>query len=166
MIDVGGSCLFMCDECQIVCQLDRRLEIAKEHPEYGDFQFDHCSCEKIDGEFFAGGYCEDAWANMPRCEKKGQRRTGRAYRRSMRRRHIQKFQDGYRWIAPYIGPYIKGHWGDDGKWVVGSYIKYPHDSVNKRFFKRASNKAVRRSSAISPKGNGYRKIFDYWWEIT
>lgn len=39
-------------------------------------------------------------------------------------------------------------------------------SKNKVFFKRVSNKAVRRSKSLPLKGNGYRKVFDYWWAIT
>lgn len=162
MIDVGGSCLFMCDECQIVCQLDIRLEIAEKHPEYGDFQFDHCSCEKIDDEFFAGGYCEDAWTAKPEKQGHGKRKTGRAFRRKMRRKVIQKYQDGHRWIC---GPYAKGHWEDD-KYVLSSCIRHQQNSANKRFFKRVSNKKVRRRvNIMMPKGNGYRRIFDYKWTI-
>lgn len=47
MIDVGGKKLFACDECSIVKQLELRMALSIEHPEYGEFQFDHCGCDKV-----------------------------------------------------------------------------------------------------------------------
>lgn len=91
----------------------------------------------------------------------GRRKTGRAYRRKMRRKTIQKYRNGNGWI---YGPHLRGHWEGD-KFVLGSYVKHPQNSSNKAFFKRVSNKKVRRSNGVPAKGNGYRKIFDYWWTI-
>ena len=34
-----------------------------------------------------------------------------------------------------------------------------------RFFKKKSNRMVRKFKHRIPNGNGYRKIFDYQWEI-
>lgn len=34
-----------------------------------------------------------------------------------------------------------------------------------RWLKRASSKKVRACSCLPGKGNGYRKVFDYWWEL-
>lgn len=69
--------------------------------------------------------------------------------------------NGNGWI---YGPHLRGHWEGD-KFVLGSYVKHPQNSSNKAFFKRVSNKKVRRSNGVPAKGNGYRKIFDYWWTI-
>ena len=86
MIDVGCPKFFACDECPIVAELDYRLANSEK---YGyPFQFDHCACDKVEDEFFYCGYCEDAWADVPKRKKKGKRKTGRAYRRKMR---VQKF---------------------------------------------------------------------------
>ena len=97
----------------------------------------------------------------PSKTNKGRRKTGRAYRRKMRRKTIQKYRNGNDWI---YGPHLCGHW-EGNQFVFGSYVKHPQNASNKAFFKRVSNKKVRRNSGIPTKGNGYRKVFDYWWTI-
>lgn len=52
----------------------------------------------------------------------------------------------------------------DGEWVQESRVKYPKSSKRQRYYKRQSNKAIRRSGDIY-QGNQYRKCFDYWWRI-
>lgn len=163
MIDVGKAQYFACDECPIVEQLDHRLSVAERHPEYGDFQFDYCACDKVDAQFFCGGYCEDAWISTPACHIAGKRRTGRSYRRNMRQKNIEKFlaRDNQ---GHCFGPYIHRRQDKDER-VLGTFIRYPKSSANKVFFKRVSNKKVRQSKDIPLKGNKYRKVFDYWWTI-
>ncbi len=150
---------FACDECGICEQFERRMNIANELGEC--LQFDHCSCDKIDAEFFAGGYCEDAIVKIPKVKSVGKRKTGRAYRRNMHKKVIQKYRSQDDWIC---GVYISGHW-EGNEYILGSYVKRPKSSANKVFFKRVSNKKVRRNKYALSKGNGYRKIFDYWWTI-
>lgn len=95
-----------------------------------------------------------------------QRRTGRQYRRwkgqekSDRRLAIVRLS-GY---APHRG-YVD--WDFEGKTLLhtGYYIKYPKNSKCQRWLKRESNKKVRACSGLPQKGNGYRKVFDYWWEL-
>lgn len=38
-------------------------------------------------------------------------------------------------------------------------------SGRKGFAKRQSNKKVRKSNNFPLKGGGYRKVYDYWWEV-
>lgn len=80
-------------------------------------------------------------------------------------KNIQKYRnrDSQGWSI--YGPHIHGHWDGD-EYILGTYVEYPKSSKNKVFYKRVSNKAVRRSKDIPLKGNGYRKVFDYWWTIT
>lgn len=94
------------------------------------------------------------------------RRTGRRYRRrkglekSDRRLAITQLS-GY---APHRG-YVD--WGFEGKTLLhtGKYIKYPKNSKCQRWLKRVSGKKVRAYPHLPPKGNGYRKVFDYWWSL-
>lgn len=162
MIDVGNVC-FACDECPICEEWERRLLDARRNGY--DFQFDHCGCDKVDAKFYAGGYCSDAFAEKPKAKSKGRRKTGRAFRRKMRRKVIKEYRDRDSQGWPIYGPYIHGHWDGD-EYILGTYVEYPKSSKNKVFYKRVSNKKVRRSKDIPPKGNGYRKVFDYWWTIT
>lgn len=178
MIDVGGQQFFACDECPIICQLDCRLAIAGGDPKSVDFQFDHCGCDKVGDEFFWCGYCEDAWADQPRQPKKGRRKTGRAYRRQMR---VQKFNRQKNlalncnapalWVGidksglPTHRQYQLWRFGFDDDNVQYTYIKRYKSSGRKKFYKDYSNRVARRSDAISPKGNQYRKLFDLWWTV-
>lgn len=157
----GKEHIFACDECGICEGLERRLRVAQEHPEYGDFQFDHCGCDKVGEEFWMIGYCGDAFVQKDARKGFGRRKTGREYRRKMHRENIQKCRNRDNWVW---GVHVAGHWDGD-EYILGSYIKRPKRSSNKVFFKRVSNKKVRRSKEILPKGNGYRRLFDYWWTI-
>ena len=57
-------------------------------------------------------------------------------------------------------------WGlVNGQWrPVGKYIKYPKNSNAERYWKRHSNRIVRKKNEIY-RGNQYRKCFDYWWTL-
>ena len=95
----------------------------------------------------------------------GQRKTGRTYRRKMDRQKFKKKKE----IGTYIYHACWVDWDEvDGKWMpVGKYIKYPHDSEMRSYFKKYSNRKVRRAKDddIPMKGNGYRRQFDYWWTL-
>lgn len=68
---------FTCDECPACEGLDYRLKIAEE----GGYepQIEYCSCDKVQSEFYAGGFCEDAFADEVKCIKARPRKTGSAY---------------------------------------------------------------------------------------
>ena len=58
----------------------------------------------------------------------------------------------------------------DGKWETvekpfAMRTNKSRHSTRYSYFKNYSNRAVRRSNQIIPKGNGYRKIFDYQWTV-
>ena len=163
MIDLGNV-YFCCDECPICEGLETRLKLAEE---FGEFQYDYCGCDKtVESKIlYNGGGCSDWMKPKESSARCGKRKTGRSYRRKMAR---QKFEKKKR-----IGTYhIHGCWVDwdevDGKWMpVGKYLKYPHDSEMRNYFKKYSNKKVRRAknNDVSTKGNNYRRQFDYWWTL-
>ncbi len=47
---------------------------------------------------------------------------------------------------------------------TGLYIKYPKSSNRQKRLKRQAAKKV-RNNPISGKGNHYRRVFDYRWEL-
>jgi hypothetical protein len=58
----------------------------------------------------------------------------------------------------------------DGHWekTENSRAKKVYESSNcerYRYYKRISNRSVRRFGSYIPKGNWYRKIFDYSWAV-
>ena len=162
MIDTA-SYYFLCDECPACEGVDYRLRIATEGG--CDPQLEYCWCDKQQSKFLFSGYCEDALVEKPRTKKKGKRKTGIAYRREMKAKHNKDLT----WIIhncgynPAIG-YIDWDWVD-GIWQpVGKYIKYPKNSNAQQYWKRHSNKIVRKKNEIF-RGNQYRKCFDYWWTL-
>ena len=94
------------------------------------------------------------------------RRTGRRYRRRKRReksnRRLAIVQlSGY---APHRG-YMDCDFQGRTLLHTGKYIKYPKNSKCQRWLKRVSGKKVRACPNLPKKGNGYRKVFDYWWSL-
>ena len=135
-------------------------------------EIEHC----VDGEvlyFMAEGhFAQLAGANDVDCQQYeenpahyGERNTGRSYRRKMARQKFKKKKE----IGVYVDHACWVDWDEvDGQWMpVGKYIKYPKDSEMRRYFKKYSNKKVRRAKYddISTKGNNYRRQFDYWWTL-
>lgn len=164
MMDVGGPKLFACDECPIVMQLEGRLLDSIEYPEYGPFQFDHCSCDKVDGEFFAGGYCEDAWLDPHSTPKPSRRKHGRAYRREMTEKKKQRLLalarsgQSYRFWVEW--DFVNEVW-----MPVGKYIERHKNSRKTTYCKNYSNRVIRHGGQVGSGKGGYKKAFAYWWTI-
>lgn len=150
MIDVG-SAYFCCDECPISEDVERRYRNADEA---GAFQYDHCGCDKIDYPFFVGGYCDDAFCQKDDFERIVKRKTGKAYRRKMR---VKKRNDLMRAIE---GCYVRDIWHRKG-----AYIVYPKNSKAKKYYRNYSNRLVRRGKIGGAGKGGYRRCFDYKWEV-
>lgn len=75
---------FTCDECPICEGIEHRVRVARE----GGYepQLEYCGCDKVQTEFFISGYCSDAFeADKPHGKLCEPRKTGRAYRRKMRK---------------------------------------------------------------------------------
>lgn len=126
--------------------------------------------EKVDTnrntEFFISGYCSDAFeADKPQGKLCEPRKTGRAYRRKMRKQKKEKLMRimtyGYK---SGIG-YTDWGWKDGVYQPVGSYIQYPKNSNRQTFWKTYSNRKIRRYKGNIRKGNSYRRHFDYAWEV-
>lgn len=106
---------------------------------------------------------ENDFEKNTNCKHSGHRKTGRAYRRLMKKHKKDRLMKiiqsvGYNPAAGYV------EWDEvDGKWQpVGKYIKYPKNSNMQRYLKRQSSKKARRSD-LPLKGNEYRKHSEYWW---
>lgn len=147
--------IFSCGECPIIEDYERRLRIAQEIDE--EPQLYYCYCEKIDDPFYIGGYCEDAWRPKEKQRPHGDRKTGRAYRRWQRRLKFER-----RKAVAYYGRGCGRGWP---KQPYEQYLEFPKNSNRTQYYKRYSNHCVRRSGIHFGKGNAYRKVFDYWWEM-
>lgn len=47
----------------------------------------------------------------------------------------------------------------------GLHIQYMKSSRRQQYLKRNGNRKVRKYRCLPKKGNQYRKVFDYWWEL-
>lgn len=69
-----------------------------------------------------------------------------------------------RYYMPYAG-YVDGTF--EGKTLLhsGKYMKYPKNSNHQRWMKRLTSKRSRQYPGLIGKGNQYRRLFDYWWNL-
>lgn len=165
LIKISEQYCFLCDECPLISKddLERRLALEKE---YGEFQFDHLCCEKIGHAFFIGDYCEDAFLYIKPQKKQGRRTSGLAYRRSMTKKKKERLMNAIIIGAvPSVSGYVDYDYVD-GTWIpVGKYVKRARHSNKKRFYKKYSNHKLRRGSEYGSGKSGYKRCYDYWWEI-
>ena len=166
MIKISDQYCFLCDECPLLSKDDlaRRLTLGKE---FGEFQFDHLGCDKIGCSFFAGDYCEDAFIKAERENKKYPRPSGLAYRRAMSRKKRDSLIKNIVIGAISFRSGRVDHNFTDGRWVaIGRYVKRPKNSKLKRFYKKYSNHLLRRGAEYGSGKSGYKRCFDYWWELS
>ena len=64
-----------------------------------------------------------------------------------------------------FGPYV--HYEFEGKTLLhsGFYIMYPRKTKARKFYKRLTSKRLRHATEVQRKGNQYRLVLDYWWEL-
>ena len=92
-------------------------------------------------------------------------KRAKAYRRQMTRkktnRRVQLTRYGH---SPGVGCL---NWGyrDGAYQQIGNHVQYPKSSRRQRFYKTYANRKLRRYHGSLPNGNGYRRFFDYAWEI-
>lgn len=131
-------------------------------------------CDKVGGELRSLCQCEDACSEEPlpshfsKRKRKNRREKDLAYKRHLKTLHQNC--TGYPspvWYKDEI--HIKGY----------GYIENPkpyykrlyRGNGKKRgnpsgFFKKFSNRQVRRCKDGLHSGGSYKKVFDYWWTIT
>ena len=102
-------------------------------------------------------------------KKDGKRKTGIAYRRKMKRKHLEQIRKntmysrcGYLYRSKVA--YVDWDYDDEDWYPSGKYVKYPRNSNNKQFWKGYSNKVIRRSDKLY-RGNQYKKAFDYQYTV-
>ena len=108
-------------------------------------------------------------AELPGSETVAERQKQINRRRMRRTAEIKKNNDllriiNYGGYAPHRG-YID--WGFNGKTLLhsGKYIKYPKNSNCQKWIKRKTSRRIRNCKKVPPKGNFYRRLFDYWWTL-
>ena len=133
-----------------------------------------CSCYKVGGEIGLFGCCNeeadnvwnDTWNNK---HKRRPRKSNGYARKQSYKRHLANLADnarGYPAGAYRVG--YDGWWTDDineTKYIKRSY-RGNHGSRRSRYLKNVGNRRVRRYKEFVPNRGGYKKVFDFWWELT
>lgn len=150
MIQGSDGRYFACDECPICEDIEQQILLAEKYSLEPQLEF--------------GGQCSDAEISSEEKTRNRARKTGRAYRRRMnylkKKRLMEIVKTGCN------RSFYKNWECADGSFHrLYDYIRYPKNSNRKRFLKNCSNRKIRREREESMKGNQYRKIFDYWWEL-
>ena len=89
---------------------------------------------------------------------------GRAYRLETHRKKLKRTLRMAVYMAYPRSIYVERDLVN-GKWVLGKYAQYRKSSKVQTYHKRRFEKAVRRAQDLPPRGNGYRRLYDYWWSI-
>ena len=158
----------ICETCSYGKEkIERRSNYLSEN----DFQIEYCSCDKVGYKHYAAGYCGDVDTflkdNLTK-KTKGLRRKDTAYRRYMKRvkeKRLRSIIENYG-LAPHVGWVVESQRvGADGN-SCGVYIKYPKNSKHQKYLKAQTSRKNRRNYIDLPtKGNKYRRVVDYWWEL-
>ena len=92
-------------------------------------------------------------------------------RRSRRNRSIEKeyaklqFAKNYKGYNPKVG-WVEHEYIDGVNVPVGNHLKKMHNSKTQKDIKKRTSRKIRRTNfETASKGNGYRRVVDYWWEM-
>ncbi len=144
----------------------RKAQLSRE--EYGyDWQPEYLWCDKIGGEHWQFGYCEDAEHSSgpvfvaPRKDRCTSR--GRDYRRSWKITERVRAEREIRelgWASRY---YYPGYRTIEGEWVDDK--RYPRKIVrkSKKNFKRECAHKVRKTMYLIS-GGDYKRVKSSWWD--
>ena len=91
--------------------------------------------------------------------------------KARRRRDASRIKNKHKRIAKYgkLSPYYQVNKDENGKinYVEDedSYIKYSGRGKSSRYLKKRTNHKLRKEEDIYNRGE-YRKIHDFWWDLT
>ena len=126
-------------------------------------------CDKIGSKCGWFGYCDDAFSDtikqLKKCNniKQSTKRTTR----EKHIKHLKKLSGISRYPTPSM--LITEKWDRELKKYVPidkPYYTRCYIGSRTKYFKRYSNKKVRKYKGKIKNGNYYRRIYDYWCEIT
>ena len=128
-------------------------------------------CEKTGGMPCMDGGCGDAYQEEPEGRRySGKKRLAAKERNRKHQRHLRKLASISERMQGKNTMYggavlVDGEAGTAGKKTF--YRRYWRGGHNNRFryWRRVSNRKVRRYRGDVHNGGAYRKIFDYWWTV-
>lgn len=123
-----------------------------------------CYCKKLGCRIKDGEPCEKEAEDV----KKNSRhpRKLNAYKRKVKyKKYLERLADEdpkYPSGAYRVG--YDGYYTDNPNDT--KYVKREWRGKRSKYLKRCSNRRIRRHKGEIPKRCGYRRVFDFWWELT
>ena len=129
-------------------------------------------CDKVGGKTYWAYKCSDAYPEIrPTINYSKQKRRNKRERDQKHKNHLKFLAEN---IQYYPSPVIY----NNEIWIRGQgYVENPkpyykrcyrgnHKGNRYSLYKKYANRCIRRyKGEIHNKGNQYRKIFDYWWNV-
>ena len=124
----------------------------------------HGYCIKIDGVINNYGCCERSEPIVSKSYRNPRSLSG--YKRKVKyKQYLERLADearGYPCGAYRVS--YDGSYTDDPDDTL--YIRREYRGQRSAYIKNRSNRKIRRYNGDISSGGGYKKIFDYWWELT
>lgn len=125
-------------------------------------------CDKVGGKVYRLGHCTDFYESndeisiVNHCKKKRKNKRERDLKYKRRLKYLATYCNWHPSPAVYIDEiFIRGQ-----GWVKSPkpYYKRIYRSKRSEYFKKCSNKAIRRYKGELHNGWMCHKIFDFWWQ--
>lgn len=156
----------LCKECPYIKDKIKRYDLNK------------CYCNKLDDKISVYGCCEEEVEKMSKPYVNKKRKSNRYERKIKYKQKLKRIADSstrYPAGAYYVSreSFAKAPTGAHYKrWVREHYIyvkrqyRTNHVPGHSGYLKKYASKRFRRYKGELPNGCGYKKTFDYWWELT
>lgn len=130
-------------------------------------QIEECWCDKLGERIGTFDCCceEDEEGEMSRKSYRREREMN-SYKRDVkykeRMKKLAKVCED-RWYAPVYPVSSDGHYIDNLEDMA--YVKRVWRGSRSKYLKQQSNKKLRQYKGDVPNCSGYKKVFDFWWEL-
>ena len=163
-----------CRDCPYIKEdFDRKTQDITDEYDLDEYE-QSCWCDKTGGKVWWCGQCSDSIDDIPPQKNRSKQR-----KRSKRERDF-KHKQKLKFLADNLQYYPSPAYYKDKEfvgWSNGGYvpIKKPyykrqyrdnHKNGRYKWYKNYANRQVRRyNGELHSKGNCYRKVYDFWWEV-
>lgn len=139
--------------------------------EYKDDIEDSCWCEKVGGKLSLYGRCGDPYIMNYQSENRAKRKRRNKRERDLKHKRRLKFIADNSSQYPCGAMYVCEKWTRKNGYTP---LKKPYykrlyrdnHSGNSKKLKSYASRCVRRYKGDLQNGGSYKKVFDYWWELT
>lgn len=136
------------------------------------WQEDNMPCEKLGETYFGDKYCGESLIESTKLKYNNKSKRTKRERDEKYSKKLKKLEklNGYPTVVVYVDkkwdtellkyipvetPYYKRYYGGNGN----------HRCNKHKFYKKYSNKIIRKYKGEIPNGRSYKKLFDYWCAI-